>query len=386
MRKKSTKNLGTLLAVLALTALVIGGALSSPALAAGYSSEEIAFVQLINEYRVGRGLQPLLVSDMLSEACDRHNSDMGKYGFFSHQTAKSDWFATGSSPWDRMAASGYDFNTYKGENIAAGYGTAAAVFAGWKSSSGHNANMLSPNFNVLGVSMVYVQGSQYGYYWTTDFGGYVDSSAHAVGSVAPAPTTTIAPTSTTAVQGGSRSFSDVDARTLYAKEILLLADRGVVTGYGDGTFGPTAKVTRQQFAKMVVLALGHQVSPLRACAFKDVTPVPDSADPLYPVGYVAACAAAGITVGKTIDTFCPYEEITRAQLITMVARAAGLSKPPTWYTPAFENFNDSHYPWACCAAYAGLLDGLIDMGPGYQFWASATRGEVCLLLANLMGD
>jgi uncharacterized protein YkwD/putative cell wall-binding protein len=145
--------------------------------AVAYSAEETAFVQLLNDYRVSQGLPALQVSTMLSEACDRHNSDMAKYGFFDHYTTSgSDWFAVGASPWDRMAASGYTYNTYKGENIAAGYSTATAVFAVWKASSGHRANMLSSKFKVLGVSLVYSGGSEYGSYWTTDFGGYVDAT------------------------------------------------------------------------------------------------------------------------------------------------------------------------------------------------------------------
>ena len=153
--------------------LLLGVVLVSPAQAVSYSAEEIAFVEMLNDYRASNGLDALLVSDLISEACDRHGSDMGKYGFFDHYTTGgSDWFEIGSSPWVRMAASGYDFNTYKGENIAAGYGTAAEVFTGWKNSSGHNANMLGANFEVLGVSVVKVIGSKYSYYWTTDFGGY----------------------------------------------------------------------------------------------------------------------------------------------------------------------------------------------------------------------
>ncbi len=189
-------------ALLVVCSLLLFGVLASPAQAASYSAEEIGFVQLINDYRVSQGLQPLLVSDMISEASDRHSSDMGKYAFFDHYTTGgSDWFAIGASPWDRMAASGYNFNTYKGENIAAGslYSSAAAVFQGWKNSPGHNTNMLGANFKVIGVSLVYVAGSPYGYYWTTDFGGYVDSTAHSLGS-APEPTTTTtapAPTTTT---------------------------------------------------------------------------------------------------------------------------------------------------------------------------------------------
>jgi hypothetical protein len=434
-----------LFAALVVVGLLLGAMGVSPAQAVGYSADEVAFVQLLNDYRVSNGLQPLLVSDMISEACDRHNSDMGKYRFFDHYTTGgSDWFAIGASPWDRMAASGYNFNTYKGENIAAGYGTAASVFQGWKNSPGHNANMLGVSYKVLGVSLVYVAGSPYGSYWTTDFGGYVDSTSHSLGS-APSTTTTAAPTTTTTAAPTTTTvrltttttarpttttvaspppatttttiyvpptttlapttttvrptttttvpapvptagFSDVDGSTLYAAEIELLAERGVITGYGDGTFGPDRGVTRQQFAKMIVLTLGYHVSPMAASVFRDVQAEPDSSDPLYPAGYIAACAAAGITTGKTPVTFGPWDGVTRAQLITMVARAAQLPNPPWGYNPPFADFSPQHYPWADRAAAAGLLDGLVDMGPDFDFWAPATRAEVCLLLSRLLGD
>jgi hypothetical protein len=51
----------------------------------------------------------------------------------------------------------------------------------------------------------------------------------------------------------------------------------------------------------------------------------------------------------------------------------------------FDNFSATHYPWARRAAYAGLLDGLQGIGPGFDFWSTATRGEVCLVLANMLG-
>jgi uncharacterized protein YkwD len=173
-----------------LGAVFVGVALAGSARAAvSYSEEEVAFVRLLNDYRVANGLKPLLVSDGISEACERHSSDMGKYAFFSHYTVKSDWFAAGASPWDRMAQSGYDYYTTEGENIAAGQSTAAQVFSAWKASTGHNRNMLNPEYAVIGVGMVQVPGSPYAYYWTTDFGGYVDPTAHAVGTL-PAPSAT----------------------------------------------------------------------------------------------------------------------------------------------------------------------------------------------------
>ena len=126
------------------------------------------------------------------------------------------------------------------------------------------------------------------------------------------------------------------------------------------------------------------MSPAAACTFKDVDSNLDPNDPRYPSAYIAACAAAGITMGKTADTFCPYDPVTRAQLITMVARAADLPNAPAGFVPPFDNFDPGHYPWAVRAYAAGLLDGLTGIGPYYDFWRNATRAEVCVLLVNLL--
>ena len=179
---------GLCISALLVFAVLFGAVFATGAQAAvSYNDQETAFVNLLNNYRVANGLSPLLVSDMISQACDRHNSDMAKYKFFDHYSAKSDWFPANASPWDRMAASGYTYNTSKGENIAAGQSTAAQVFAAWKASSGHNANMLNSAYKVLGVSFYQFAGSPYTSYWTTDFGGYVDPTAHTIGGAAPSP-------------------------------------------------------------------------------------------------------------------------------------------------------------------------------------------------------
>jgi len=181
--------LGLSVAALLLFAVLFGAVFTTGAQGAvSYSAQEIAFVNLLNDYRAANGMSRLLVSDMISAACDRHNSDMAKYKFFSHYSVKSDWFAANATPWDRMKLSGYGYSTSKGENIAAGQTTAAQVFEAWKASSGHRANMLNSAFKVIGVSLVTVSGSPYTYYWTTDFGGYVDPTAHTVAQP-PAPTT-----------------------------------------------------------------------------------------------------------------------------------------------------------------------------------------------------
>lgn len=141
--------------------------------AQSYEAEELNFLELINQYRQQNGLEPLLLSDPLSVASERHSEDMGTYGFFSHTTQQSSYYPTGADHVDRAAQEGYDYNTYTAENLAYGQATAREVFEAWRTSAGHNANMLG-DYKVIGIGQVWVNGTPY---WTTVFGAYVDPSA-----------------------------------------------------------------------------------------------------------------------------------------------------------------------------------------------------------------
>ncbi len=179
-------------------------------------------------------------------------------------------------------------------------------------------------------------------------------------------------------------FTDVDPEHPAYLPIRDLASLRVIRGFADGSFGADEPVTRQQFAKMIVKTLGLTVTGTEEVPFVDVDSGLDEFDPLYPDKYVGVCAEADITKGINDPTkFNPYGNVTRAQLITMVARAAALPEPPAEYVPPFGDFSNDHYPLARKAAHAGLLEGL-GVGSGFDFWAEATRGEVCILLSNLL--
>ena len=173
--------------VAVLAVLLSGGALArTSAAAVSYDAEEQQFLQLINEYRQNNGVGPLTLSDTLSASSERHSEDMGKYHFFAHDTVKSSYYPAGSQPWDRMAAEGYDYNTFKGENIAAGYETAEESFQAWRESPSHNHAMLDGNYETIGIGRVNVPGANHDWYWTTDFGGVVDSTSRAPENGPPA--------------------------------------------------------------------------------------------------------------------------------------------------------------------------------------------------------
>ena len=170
-----------LLAVLAVVMLSTFALAGSGGAATAYDDEELEFLGLINDYREQNGLRPVILSDTLTVAAERHSEDMAEYGFFAHNTAQSSYYPAGAQPWDRMKAEGYDYNTAKGENLAVGYETAAEAMQAWKTSPSHNAAMLDGNYRVMGVARINDPDSVHGWYWTTDFGGYVDASAHAPG-------------------------------------------------------------------------------------------------------------------------------------------------------------------------------------------------------------
>ncbi|MDP8926160.1 MAG: CAP domain-containing protein [Actinomycetota bacterium] len=76
-----------------------------------------------------------------------------------------------------MALSGYNYDAFMAENLIAGYKTAEEVFEGWHTSPGHDADILNSNQWVIGIARIYVPGSTYNWYWTTDFGSDVDHTS-----------------------------------------------------------------------------------------------------------------------------------------------------------------------------------------------------------------
>jgi uncharacterized protein YkwD len=335
-----------------------------------HDAEELALLQQLNTYRQSHGLSPLLLSDRLSLTAERHATDMGKYRFFSHVTERSDWYPKGSQFWQRLEMDGYRADG-SGENLAAGIASGAEAFQAWRNSPSHNATMLDPGgvrFKAIGIARVLVPGSPYLWYWATEFGTTVDGSARDPVAAPPGP------------------FRDVPSTHPYAPAIQALSDKQVVNGFEDGNFAPAKAVLRQQFAKMIVGALNLPVSESDIPPFTDV----ESSGPgsLYPDNYIAVAAARGITAGVGGGRFAPKADVSRAQVITMVVRAAGreglvLAPPPLSYASSWGDFSADHAANVRLAQFHGLLKGLpmSSLDP----WAPMPRGEVAQVLHNLQG-
>jgi uncharacterized protein YkwD len=108
---------------------------------------------------------PLSMNENLRAAARGHSQDMATRNYFSHTSLD------GRTYLQRMRDAGYNGPGPHGENIAGGYGSAAATVSGWMSSAGHCQNIMNGSYHVAGVGYAHGAGSAYGNYWTMNFGG-----------------------------------------------------------------------------------------------------------------------------------------------------------------------------------------------------------------------
>lgn len=135
--------------------IVVGGETTSES----SLSEAEKVVELLNAERAKKGLSALTMDDKLNEAAQIRAKEIADT--FSHTRPD------GSSCFTAFDDLGISYG-YAAENIAAGRSSAEGVMGDWINSSGHYANIVSPNLNKIGVALVVVPNG-YNYYWVQVF-------------------------------------------------------------------------------------------------------------------------------------------------------------------------------------------------------------------------
>ncbi len=111
-------------------------------------------IENTNKLRAEKGLSPLVYDEKLSAYAQRRAEEI--VGRFEHTLPDSNLKVISE--------------VNAGENIAAGETNASATVLQWRNSPGHYANIITPHYQKIGVGIVYVPGSEYGYYWVQLFG------------------------------------------------------------------------------------------------------------------------------------------------------------------------------------------------------------------------
>lgn len=128
------------------------GASSAPSDVAG----EAQLVDLVNQVRTAHGLNPLTVDVRLTEAARKHTELMVQHSALSHQ------FEGEPSPQARVSNEGLSSDA-EGENVDLNQ-TIAGAHDALMQSPPHRANILDPDYNVIGVGILRAGGNV----WVTE--------------------------------------------------------------------------------------------------------------------------------------------------------------------------------------------------------------------------
>jgi hypothetical protein len=116
------------------------------------------------------------------------------------------------------------------------------------------------------------------------------------------------------------AFSDVDTDEWYHEAVDYALESGLMSGYGDGTFGPENDLTR---AMLVQILYNREENPAVEVQL-DFTDVPENA---WYAQAVRWAVSEGIVEGYGNGRFGPNDKITRQDLAVMLWRYAGRPAP-----------------------------------------------------------
>lgn len=173
-------------------------------------------------------------------------------------------------------------------------------------------------------------------------------------------------------------FTDMAGYEWADEAVLYLERKGIVSGVSETEFNPEGVVTREQFAKMVVLAAGVYKSSA-VCDFSDV-----EADAWY-ASYIASAKNAGIIAGIDEENFGVGQPIKREDMAVMIYRAFGIKN--VVFTERKVDFDDmkdiSEYAFEAVSALAGkgIINGMADNT--FAPLKNASRAESAMLIKAL---
>lgn len=123
---------------------------------------------------------------------------------------------------------------------------------------------------------------------------------------------------------GKDAFNDVTKDAWYYDAVSIASEYGIISGYGNGQFGATDKITREQAMTMVARAM--KITGLKVefqageveHLLKEFSDSEQAAE--WAKESMAACVKAGTVSGKGGKTIAPKDEITRAEVAVIVRR------------------------------------------------------------------
>jgi len=121
------------------------------------------------------------------------------------------------------------------------------------------------------------------------------------------------------VSGSTNSFSDVSDGTWYADAVVWAANSGIISGYGDGLFGPSDTITREQMLTIVYNYCKWKGIDVSAGGDINISSYTDGSDVSgWAVPAMQWACGTGAIVGKANGQLDPKLDSTRAEVAAIL--------------------------------------------------------------------
>ncbi|MFA5385459.1 MAG: S-layer homology domain-containing protein [Eubacteriales bacterium] len=175
-------------------------------------------------------------------------------------------------------------------------------------------------------------------------------------------------------------YPDVPSTHWAFKVIIELGEKGIITGYPDGSFKPDSSITRAEFIAVLGRALGWEEKPGNP-AFSDAAEIPDWAG-----GYILTAVDKSVIGGYEDNTFRANRPITRLEIVIIIVRAIGLGDGAA-KTETLSFSDAAEIPdWAANDIAIAVNQGIATGKPGNVFAPNdnATRAEAATLIVRML--
>lgn len=176
----------------------------------------------------------------------------------------------------------------------------------------------------------------------------------------------------------AQDFPDVPEDSPFLGAVTYLQNKGIISGYSDGTFKPDQTINRAEALKIAMLASGDETGETALTSFPDVT----AEDWFY--DYVQVALTRSVVEGYDDGTFKPGNNINVAESMKIIFLAFGadVGSPPgadpypdvdqlAWYSAYAQYAKNRQFVWP-------QNDGKLHAG------RDITRGEFADLIYRFM--
>lgn len=186
----------------------------------------------------------------------------------------------------------------------------------------------------------------------------------------------------TVLSDNRKRFSDVGENHWAREYISGLAESGIVSGMGDGSFCPDAPVTRAQAAKILCKAFSVYSESAKS-SFDDIE------ENAWYSAFVGSLQEKGLVNGDDRNCFRPNDEVSRQDMASLVGRVLEFTGRNLPETAPQKVFSDSDTIAAYARDYVaamqktGILSGVTE--DTFAPLAVTTRAQLCKIIFCAMG-